>query len=167
MTDGRFSCFVVGADTLLMECTDVLLAEGHLVKGVITATKRIREWAEDKGLRVLDAVDSAQEVAQEEFDYLFSITHPSTIPDDILALPRKLAIKFHDGPHSRYAGFNAPAWALMRGEREYGVTWHVISAGVERGDVLKRKMFEVTSGETSLSINTKGSSEQDGCSFVV
>ena len=50
MTDGRFSCFVVGADTLLMECTDVLLAEGHLVKGVITATKRIREWAEKAGL---------------------------------------------------------------------------------------------------------------------
>ena len=36
--------------------------------------------------------------------------------DEVLRLPRRMAINFHDGPLPRYAGLNTPVWALLNGE---------------------------------------------------
>ena len=43
---------------------------------------------------------------------------PDSLPESVLRAPRQLAINFHDGPLPRYAGLNAPVWALLHGERE-------------------------------------------------
>ncbi|MDM3870605.1 LLM class flavin-dependent oxidoreductase [Porticoccus sp. W117] len=94
-------------------------------------------------------------MSKQPFDYLFSITHLEMISESVLALPKQLAINFHDGPLPRYAGLNTPAWALMNGESEYGISWHVMAPGVDQGDLLKQQMFGVSANETSLSINTK------------
>lgn len=151
-----FSCFVIGGDTLLTECGEMLLEKGHHVSGVITAAPRVQAWAEHKGLRVIDASGDYRAVlADETFDYLFAITHLALIPNEVLAFPRKGAINFHDGPLPRYAGLNTPAWALMNQETEYGISWHVITPGVDEGDILEQRLFELTPEETSLSLNTR------------
>src|SRR5262249_19259336 len=92
---------------------------------------------------------------REPFDFLFAITHLAVLPDEVIALPSKGAVNFHDGPLPRYAGLNAPAWALMNGETTYGVTWHFIGSKVDAGDILKQVTFELAPDETSLSLNTK------------
>ena len=43
--------------------------------------------------------------------------------DDVLALPAKGAINFHDGPLPQMAGLNTPVWALLNGEAEHGISW--------------------------------------------
>ena len=151
-----FSCFLMGADTLLMECGDILVREGHRVRGVISSAPRIGQWAADNGIPVVDPEDDYVEVlAAEPFDYLFAISHLAIIPDDVLALPQKLTVNFHDGPLPRYAGLNTPVWALMNRETGYGITWHVVTSGVDQGDILQQAMFEVSPGETALSLNTR------------
>ena len=150
------TCFVIGADTLLIECTERLIEAGFQVKGVITAAPALVDWAESKDLRIVDETgDYAAALAADSFDYLFSISHLKLIPANVLAMAKKAAINFHDGPLPRYAGLNAPAWALMNHETEYGITWHVMTAGVEAGDILVQRAFEIAEGETSLSLNTK------------
>jgi len=89
------------------------------------------------------------------FDYLFSITHLAIIKDDVLALPKKMTVNFHDGPLPAYAGLNTPAWALMNQEVRYGISWHKVIPGVDKGELLQQVMFDVAPDETSLSINTK------------
>src|SRR5262245_49334045 len=106
------SCFVIGSERLLIECVEVLLEQGHDVRGVISSAPRIVRWAEDRRVRLIDPVAYVESLAREPFDYLFAITHLSILPDDVLRLPAKGAINFHDGPLPRYAGLNAPAWAL-------------------------------------------------------
>ncbi|MEQ9399188.1 MAG: LLM class flavin-dependent oxidoreductase [Longimicrobiales bacterium] len=156
MTASPFSCYLIGADTLLMECGDVLLREGHDICGVITSTPRVRMWAEGHGVPVVDASgDYGAAIADTPFDYLFAITHLAIIPEDVLDLPRKMAVNFHDGPLPRYAGLNAPVWALMAGESEYGITWHEITPGVDEGDILRQERFQVADDETALSLNTR------------
>ena len=151
-----FSCFVIGGDTLLTECGETLLQHGHTIKGVVTGTPRIAEWARQKNLQVIDVRSNYKSaLAAEPFDYLFAITHLSLISDDVLSLPTRLAINFHDGPLPAYAGLNTPVWALINREPKYGITWHVITPGVDEGDILEQRDFEVAETETALSINTR------------
>ena len=57
------------------------------------------------------------------------------IPDPVLALAARGAINFHDGPLPRYAGLNAPVWAILNREPAHGVTWHLIEGGIDEGDI--------------------------------
>ncbi len=156
MSDSPFRCFVIGSDTLLMECTDHLLEAGHEVLGVVTDTPRVATWAQERGLDVVDpSTGLVEALAARPFDHLFAITWLKILPDDVLALPRGRAVNFHDGPLPAYAGLNAPAWALMDGADRYGITWHEMVSGIDRGDVLLRSAVEVADDETSLSLNMK------------
>ncbi len=152
----RFDCFLIGADSLLIECGELLVQKGHRILGVISSADSIASWAREKEIALIDPKsDYKQALAARPFDYLFSITHLSIVPSDVLDLPRRLAVNFHDGPLPRYAGLYTPAWALMNRETAYGITWHVMTAGADLGDVLKQRLFDIAPGETSLTLNTK------------
>jgi natural product biosynthesis luciferase-like monooxygenase protein len=157
----ELSCFLIGGDNLLLECAERLTARGHEIRGIVTATDRIAAWARKRNIPVVDAGPRGMgdgyktALAERPFDYLFAITHLAMLPDDVVRLPRKGAINFHDGPLPRYAGLNAPAWALMNRETRYGISWHVIESGIDTGDLLEQRMFDIAPQETSLSINTR------------
>lgn len=156
MSDTTFRCYVIGSDTLLQECTDHLLSAGHTVLGVVTDSPRIADWAAERGLEVIEPEGNwIDRLRTTPFDHLFAITWLKILPDEVLALPRGRAVNFHDGPLPAWAGLNAPAWALMGGVDRYGIVWHEMTTGVDRGDILVRQEIEVAAGETSLSLNTK------------
>ncbi len=156
MPDTKFSCHLIGADTLLTQCGEILLGKGHTIHGVVTDAPRIAQWATTHGIEVIPASsDYGATLAQRDFDYLFAITHLALIPDQAVASPGKLAINFHDGPLPGYAGLNTPMWAILNGESEYGISWHVMAAGIDEGDLLLQQRFPVAEDETALSLNTK------------
>ncbi len=156
ISKSAYSCYLIGADSLLIECGKILLEKGFVIHGVVTSNARIRRWAAGAGLKSLDQNARYYEALGEHpFDFLFSITNLKIIPDEVLALPQKKSVNFHDGPLPAYAGLNAPAWALMDGVGRYGITWHEITSGVDEGQILKQIEFDVSPDETSLSINTK------------
>ncbi len=151
-----FTCYLIGADSLLIECAESLLAKGHQILGVITSAPKISQWALRRSISVIsDDSDYALALQTRPFDFLFSVTHMAIIPDAVLALPQKMAVNFHDGPLPAYAGLNAPVWALMHGATHYGITWHQIMPGVDRGPILKQVMFDIARDETAVSLNTK------------
>jgi len=151
-----FSCYLIGGDTLLARCGEVLLSRGHRIAGVVTSAPAIESWAVGHGLNVVPAgSDYASVLSAADFDYLFAITHLALIPDDAVASPAKLAVNFHDGPLPRYAGLNAPMWAILNGEKEYGISWHAMSADIDEGDILLTEPVAITEEDTALSLNTK------------
>ena len=75
----------------------------------------------------------------------------------MIALPTRAAINFHDGPLPEYAGLNTPVWALLNGETQHGVTWHLMTREVDRGDILAQRRFDLTDSETALTLNTRSS----------
>lgn len=150
------SFYLIGGDTLLTECGRQLIDGGFRPIGVISRNPAIAAWADSTGIPFLSLDDdylSAMESAPA--DYLFAITHLEMLPDRALAAARLRCINFHDGPLPRYAGLNAPAWALVNGETGYGITWHEIVAGVDKGDILLQESFPIAPDETSLSLNTR------------
>jgi natural product biosynthesis luciferase-like monooxygenase protein len=151
-----FSCFLIGSGSLLQECGDILRGQNHTILGVISDVGRLQKWARQCNLEVIEpSSDYASVLGKTSFDYLFSIAHLEKLPDRVLELPRRCAINFHDGPLPRYAGLNAPAWALMNQEPYFGVCWHRMTGAIDRGPVLKRETFAIDPEETAVSLNTK------------
>ncbi len=146
----------MGEQSLLVHCAEALLERGHRVCGVIARDRRIAEWARAKGIPLVDPKgDLLAALSAEPFDYFFSVTNLSILPEELLAMAGKAAINFHDGPLPRYAGLRVPAWALMNRETTHGVCWHLMQGGVDEGDVLAERRFDVAPRETSFTINTK------------
>lgn len=156
MTNRSFSCFLIGTESLLISCADVLRDKGHQILGVVSDEPNIVQWCADHGVRVISGAEPYGTVlAEQPFDYLLSITNLTIVPAEVLALPRRGAINFHDGPLPRFGGLYAPVWALMAGETEYAITWHRMTAAVDEGDIVLQRRFAVTEGETSLTLNSK------------
>ena len=77
------------------------------------------------------------------------------LPPELLALPRRMAINFHDAPLPRYGGIHATSWAIMNREQTHGITWHVMAPKIDAGGVLKQKMLSVSPTDTALSLNMR------------
>lgn len=152
----NFSCVVMGNESLLVQCAERLLQGGDQIRAVVTRNPDIRAWAESRGLQVQPPDgDLANRLAGQSFDWLFSIANLSVIPQAVLAQAVRGAINFHDGPLPKHAGLNAPVWAILGGEKQHGVTWHMIEGGIDEGDIVKQRLFEIAPGETALTLNTR------------
>lgn len=147
----NFSCVVIGSESLLIGCSDMLLDRGHSIQAVVSKDAEILAWAKAKGLVTLPDISAIS----GGFDWLFSIANLSMIPESVLAMPAHGAINFHDGPLPRYAGLNAPVWALRNRETRFGVTWHMLESGVDEGDIVAQSLFDVAGDETAFSLNSK------------
>ncbi|WP_136442057.1 MupA/Atu3671 family FMN-dependent luciferase-like monooxygenase [Pacificoceanicola onchidii] len=151
-----FSAVLMGNESLLVGCAEALLARGNSVRAVITEAEDVTVWAKGHGIVVLtEPRDLAGTLVGQPFDWLLSIANLRIIPGSVLELPAKGAINFHDGPLPRHAGLNAPVWALLEGEIQHGISWHMIEGGVDEGDVLVSREFPITETDTALTLNTK------------
>ncbi|WP_022681757.1 MupA/Atu3671 family FMN-dependent luciferase-like monooxygenase [Sphingobium bisphenolivorans] len=148
-------CVLVGDETILIECGKILLERGHEIVAVASERAFIADWAEANFIRHLSHAREIEGSGIGGFDYLFSIANLNILPEGLLALPRRGAINFHDGPLPRYPGLNAPVRALLNGEAQHGITWHRMMREVDAGAILGTRTFPIDPGETAFSLNTK------------
>lgn len=152
----KLNCLLVGEGSLLVQCGTVLLTRGHNIVGVVAATPFIADWAHENDIEVFaPGKDLAERLTGKAYDWLFSIANLSLLPAPVWQAATSGAANFHDGPLPRYAGLNAPAWALLAGETRFGITWHAMSDAVDEGDIYVQSAFDVDEYETVLTLNTK------------
>jgi natural product biosynthesis luciferase-like monooxygenase protein len=155
MSETTLRCYLAGAESLLIHCAEALLQRGHIICGVVTEAPQLQGWARQAGITTIAPGADLASRLTEPFDYFFSITNLSMIRPDVLAKARRGGINFHDGPLPRYAGLYVTAWALINRETAHGVTWHVMTAGADEGDILEQKLFDLRGDETSFVLNTR------------
>ena len=151
----RFSCVLVGDDSLLAGCGGQLIERGHTIRAVVTQDPQLRGWAADHGIALLDSPAALRAAWPEGTDWFFSIANLTMIPADILTLPARGAINFHDGPLPGMAGLNTPVWALIEGAKAHAVTWHMMSAGIDTGDILVTSEVTIAEDDTAHSLNSR------------
>jgi methionyl-tRNA formyltransferase len=151
----KFSSFIIGAGTLPIRCAELLLDSGHEVCGIATTDLQLRRWADDRKVPAFAPGKDLATQIRKPFDYLFSIVNEHILQAEILRLPRKLAINYHDAPLPRYAGTHATSWALINREAAHGISWHEITELVDGGDILKQREIDISRDETALTLNTK------------
>jgi len=149
------SALIIGNESLTIQCADALVQRGHSIAALVTRNPEVRAWGLARGLRVEgQGRDLAGRLAGLRVDWLLSIANLNVIPDAVLALASE-AVNFHDGPLPRYAGLNAPVWAILNGEPTHGITWHRMVAGVDEGPIIEQRLFDIAPGDTALTLNTK------------
>jgi natural product biosynthesis luciferase-like monooxygenase protein len=152
----KLRCLLIGDGSLLVECGTLLLARGHHIEVVVTTNDSIVDWVREIGAELVVPGRSLVDcLAGRTFDWVFSIANLSLVPAAVWRNATQGAANFHDSPLPRYAGLNAPAWALLAGDTQHGVTWHAITDRIDEGDIYVQSTFDIDEDETALTLNTK------------
>ncbi|MDQ8040216.1 MAG: formyltransferase family protein, partial [Cellulomonas sp.] len=151
------SCWIIGEGSLTLNCAELILAQGCHVLGIISSSGHVEKWAKKNKIPYFTSLNKAYEaiLLSDTFDYLFSIVNPAILKTPLLNKPRFFAINFHDSMLPRYAGMHSTSWAILNGEREHGITWHIMSEKVDAGDILKQAKVDIESDDTAINVNRK------------
>jgi natural product biosynthesis luciferase-like monooxygenase protein len=142
------TCTLIGHESLTIECGRMLRDRGWTLLAVVTLSPEVGSWAAGLGLPLVAMADLPAA------DWLFSVANLTLIPEAVLRRAGG-AVNFHDGPLPRHAGLNAPVWALIGGDADHGITWHLIETGADTGDILVQRRFPIAGDDTALTLNTK------------
>jgi len=153
----RLSCLIVGDESLLVPCAEMLRDRGHGIAAFVTQNETIRQWAAPLGVAVhAPGGDLAARLADLRYDWLFGIANLHPVPERVRKQAATGAAFFHDGPLPQHAGFNGPSWAILAGERGYGVAWHANGTDAEdSGDIYVRQLFDIPPDDTAFTLNSR------------
>jgi methionyl-tRNA formyltransferase len=97
----------------------------------------------------------ADEVRAAEVDIILNIHSLFVINKEVVSAPRIGCFNMHPGPLPRYAGLNAPSWAIYRGETSHGVTIHKMEPGIDTGPVVYQELFDIDDADTGLTLSAR------------
>ncbi len=148
------NCLLIGEDHFIVECAEILLTNNYNIVGIVSPVKNTELWAFNNNISFYKSIDEIN-IPDVEIDYLFSIVNSKIISENFLKKIKKLSINYHHAPLPKYAGINAPSWAIINNEKQHGISWHIMSNEVDCGDILKQYTFDLDEKETTLSLNLK------------
>ena len=64
--------------------------------------------------------------------------------EEIINIPPLKIINCHAGKLPFYRGRNILNWALINDEKEFGITVHYVDFGIDTGDSILQKNYEIT-----------------------
>lgn len=145
---------IIGETGLCIQCIHYLLEAHWQVVGVVSDDKTIWEWAANHSLACFYTHELSK-ITETDF-YLFSIINPVLIQRAFISDRKiKLALNYHDSLLPQYAGVNSTTWAIINDEKQHGVSLHVISDGIDEGDIVGQVPIVIEPNETALSLNLK------------
>ncbi|MCE3237594.1 MAG: hypothetical protein K0R24_575 [Gammaproteobacteria bacterium] len=148
----QFTCCLIGGTNLLIQSAEILLSQHHSILLIVSSDPEVQAWADENNISHTKLLSA---LAALKFDYLFSIVNETILSKEIINLSTQFAINYHDSLLPKYAGVYATSWALLNGETQHGVTWHVINSDVDAGDVLKQSSVTIDENDTAVSLNVK------------
>lgn len=74
---------------------------------------------------------------------IVSASNNFLFPASLVEKEHITVINFHNALLPGYPGRNAPTWVIYMGEKETGITWHYVTAGVDEGDIIIQKRCEI------------------------
>ncbi|WP_431906879.1 methionyl-tRNA formyltransferase [Micromonospora carbonacea] len=85
-------------------------------------------------------------------DVIVATNWRTWIPPQVFQLPRLGTLNVHDSLLPAYAGFSPLIWALINGEKEVGVTAHMMDAELDAGDVVLQRAVPVGPRDTTTDL---------------
>lgn len=150
---------VAGKNDIAISVTDYLLKNYSQYKIVIIPNKNdsgkngfqqsFRQYAERSGLETISL-----EACHEINDLVFlSLEFDRIIKPSFFRSKKLFNIHFSLLP--AYKGMYTSAWPLLNGEVETGVTLHEIDKGIDTGNIIAQRKFQIENQDTARSIYLK------------
>ena len=144
-----------------------LLASEHEVVAVLTSeapdsVRGATVWhvADNARIRILPAKavrdrTLAAWMLHERVDLFLNVHSLYVVRAAILRAPRIGAFNLHPGPLPRYAGLNAPCWAIFHGESQHGVTVHWMVPKIDAGLIAYQTLFDIGPDDTGFTVSAR------------
>ena len=151
------------------EGIDALLKNGFEITAVFTHKddpnenlwfRSVAQLAAEKGIPVYAPENPnhplwVARIKKMKPDYLFSFYYREIIGREILAIPSKGALNLHGSLLPKYRGCAPINWAVINGEKETGVTLHLMAEKVDAGDIVAQKKISIGPNDTAKDVHLK------------
>ena len=156
----------LGTPEFAVPSLKILIEHGYDVVGVITATDKlggrgkkkliqsaVKKYAVAKGLKVLQPKSLKNPEFVEEVRALGAdlqvVVAFRMLPRVIWDMPRLGTMNLHGSLLPKYRGAAPINWAVIKGEKETGVTTFLLKQKIDTGDVLQQKSLPIGENETT------------------
>lgn len=150
------SVALIGEDSLLIQCGEILLSRGHSIQLVVSPTQKVQIWSKKNQILCCSTITEVNKIINSiSVDYIFSIANSFILPNTFIKKARCAAINYHDSLLPRYAGLNSTTWAILNEEKNHGVTWHLMNDQIDQGDIVKQLLFPIHPNDTAFTLNLR------------
>jgi len=151
------------------ECLDALIRRGEKIIAVLTHQddpneeiwfRSVANLARRNGIPVytptsVNTPEWARRIREWKPDLIFSFYYRNMINAEILHLPRLGAFNMHGSLLPKYRGRAPINWAVLRGEKETGVTLHHMVRRADAGDIVDQQAVPIGPDDTALDVFRK------------
>ncbi|HEX6839074.1 MAG TPA: methionyl-tRNA formyltransferase [Polyangia bacterium] len=161
----------MGSPEFAVPCLDALLGTEEVVavvtqpdkpvgRGLAVQPPPVKLRAEAAGVRVMQPTSVrkppfADELRALQPDVCVVVAYGKILPPDVLAIPRHGCLNVHASLLPKYRGAAPIQWAIIRGERETGVTLMQMDAGMDTGDMLGTRTLAIDEWVTAGQLHTR------------
>jgi methionyl-tRNA formyltransferase len=120
----------------------------------------VKELTLQFGLSLLQPENVKEEAFQEKLrglqpDLFVVVAYGKIFPKSLLNIPKYGAVNVHASLLPKYRGAAPIAWAILKGEKETGVTTMMMDEGMDTGDILLQKKISIGEEETGETLHDK------------
>ncbi len=94
-------------------------------------------------------------IKENKCDFLISLSYDQIFKKDILSLYKDKILNCHAGYLPFYRGRNVLNWALVNGEKYFGISTHLIDKGIDTGKIILRSKYKIAANDTYETILKK------------
>ena len=149
------------------EGINALIENGFEIQCIFTHTdnpsentwfRSVAELASTKGIELCAPENPnhplwVERVREMQPDFIFSFYYRHMLGKELLSIPRLGAINLHGSLLPKYRGRVPINWAVIRGEKETGVTLHYMTEKPDAGDILAQERFPIGENDTALDVH--------------
>jgi methionyl-tRNA formyltransferase len=152
---------IMGFGKMPADCARILLNHNIAINIILETEQSV--FSSLQGVAERMDVPFERPARDETTTFLRSLTEPTVIlsinnnyifPSEICHKDNLSIINFHGSLLPRYPGHGKviPAWVIFNGESRHGVTWHLVNADIDSGNILCQADFPVSETDRALNI---------------
>ncbi|MFH0876717.1 MAG: methionyl-tRNA formyltransferase [Candidatus Omnitrophota bacterium] len=120
----------------------------------------VKEFAQRHGLEVfqpqnVNTATCCLELQKMNADIFLVVAYGMILSEELLQMPRALAMNIHASLLPKYRGAAPIHWAIRNGEKESGITFIKMNKRMDAGDVILQKKIKITPKDTTPALEEK------------
>jgi methionyl-tRNA formyltransferase len=129
-------------------------------RGMQLTASPVKQLAQQRGVPVLQpvtlkTVEAQQEIATLDADVMVVAAYGLILPQAVLQLPKQGCLNIHASLLPRWRGAAPIQRAILAGDKETGITIMQMDVGLDTGDMLLKKICEITHSDTAETLHDK------------
>lgn len=112
----------------------------------------------------INSEEFIEQVKKYEADLFVSMSFDQIFGKVIRELPPLKTINCHAGKLPFYRGRNILNWVLINDEKEFGITVHYVDKGIDTGDIILQKVYEITDEDSYATLLERA---YEGCAVLL